>query len=94
MPKYLWTITKFSEERNARGGGMIICVKKYMACMRLWADEDFEMMAVEVKGRDATFTWEIIGIYRAPKGGMRVTERLATPTHSLGKSKKKKHNWR
>jgi hypothetical protein len=31
----------------------------------LWVDDDFEMIAVEVKGMDKTYTWEIIGIYRA-----------------------------
>jgi hypothetical protein len=39
-------------------------------------DEDFEMIAVEVKGRDPKFTWEIVSIYRAPKEDMRVIERL------------------
>jgi hypothetical protein len=29
-------------------------------------DEDLEMIAVEVKGRDLKFTWEVVGIYRAP----------------------------
>jgi hypothetical protein len=33
--------------------------------MESWADEDFEMTAAEVKGRDAKCTWEIIGICRA-----------------------------
>jgi hypothetical protein len=31
--------------------------------MELWVDEDFKMTAVEVKGRDPKFTWEIVGIY-------------------------------
>jgi hypothetical protein len=34
--------------------------------VELWVDEDFEMVAVEVKGRDPKITWEILGIYRAP----------------------------
>jgi hypothetical protein len=33
-------------------------------------DEDFEMIAIEVRGRDQTFTWKIIGIYRAPNDDM------------------------
>jgi hypothetical protein len=33
---------------------------------------------VEVKGRDAKFTLEITGIYRAPNEDMHVMERLAT----------------
>jgi hypothetical protein len=32
----------------------------------LWVDEDFEMIAVEVKGTDPRHSWEIISIYRAP----------------------------
>jgi hypothetical protein len=43
-------------------------------------DEDFEMMAVEVKGRDPKFTWEVLGTYRVPKEDMRVIERLAAGT--------------
>jgi hypothetical protein len=41
-------------------------------------DEDFEMVAVAVNGRDTKFTWEIVGIYRAPYEDMPITERLAT----------------
>jgi hypothetical protein len=33
--------------------------------VELWVDEDFEMIAVEVKGRDPKFKWEIVGIHRA-----------------------------
>jgi hypothetical protein len=32
--------------------------------MELWADEDFETIAIEVKVRDTKFTWRIVGIYR------------------------------
>jgi hypothetical protein len=67
---------------------VFICVKKYIACMELWMGKDFEMIAVEVRGRNTKFTWEITGIYRAPNEDMRVKERLATRTDSLGKSKK------
>ena len=45
---------------------MFICVKIYIDCRELWADEDFEMTAIEVKGTDPKFTCEIVGIYRAP----------------------------
>jgi len=45
---------------------VFICVKNYFDCRELWTDEDFEMIAVEVKGRDKKITWEIVGIYRAP----------------------------
>jgi hypothetical protein len=37
-------------------------------------DEDFEMIAIELKGRDPNFTWEIIDIYRAPNDYMGVVE--------------------
>jgi hypothetical protein len=49
-------------------------------------DIDFEMIAVEVKGRDHIFTWEIVGIYRAPNEVMRVIERLAARTDYFGNS--------
>jgi hypothetical protein len=38
------------------------------------------MIAVEVKAWDATFTWEIVGTYRAPNEDMRVIESLAART--------------
>ena len=43
----------------------------------MWADKDSEMNAVEVQGMNPKYTWEIIGIYRAPYEDMRVIERLA-----------------
>ncbi|PNF40765.1 hypothetical protein B7P43_G17379 [Cryptotermes secundus] len=76
--------TTFRRDRNTRGGGVFICVKNYIACVELWVDEDFEMIAVEVKGRDPKCTWEIVGIYRAPNEDMRVIERLAVRADSLG----------
>jgi hypothetical protein len=36
----------------ARGGGVFICVKNYIACSKLWVDDDFKIIAVEVKGND------------------------------------------
>ena len=51
-------------------------------------NDDFEMIAVEVKGMDKKYTWEIIGIYRAPNEDMLATERLAArtlPTRNLKK---------
>jgi len=36
----------------------------YIDCRELWIDEDFEMVAVEVKVRNLKFTWEVVGIYR------------------------------
>jgi hypothetical protein len=81
--------TTFRRDRNTRGCGVLICVKDCIACAELWVDEDFEMIAVEVKGRDPEFTWEGIGIYRAPNEDMRVTEILAARTDYLGKSTKR-----
>ena len=49
----------FRRDRCTRGGGVFICVKNYIDCRELWADQDFEMIAIEVKGRDPKFTWEI-----------------------------------
>ncbi|PNF14499.1 hypothetical protein B7P43_G16033 [Cryptotermes secundus] len=48
--------TTFRRDRNSRGGGVFICVKNYIAWVELWVDEDFEMIAVEVKGRDPKCT--------------------------------------
>ena len=58
--------TTFRGDRCTRGGGVLIYVKNYIDCRELWADEDFEMIAIEVKGRDPKFIWEIVGIYIAP----------------------------
>ena len=62
-------------DRCTQGGGRFICVKNYINCMEIWADEDFEMIAIEVKGRDPKFTCKIVGIYRVPNDDMRVMER-------------------
>jgi hypothetical protein len=52
VPNYLEPITQLSEEAGlleARGGGDFSCLKNYMACGELRIDENFEMIAVEVK---------------------------------------------
>jgi len=36
----------------------------------LWTDEVFEMIAVEVKGGNPKFSWEVVEFYRAPKEDM------------------------
>jgi hypothetical protein len=82
MPEYLWMFTQLSGETrilegNTLGGSLFICVKNYIACVELWADED-TVRAVEEKGRGAKFTWEIKDIHRAPNEGKRVIERLVT----------------
>jgi hypothetical protein len=51
-------------------GLSVYCVKNSINCGELWADEDFEMLAIEVKGRDTKFTWVIVGIYRTPNEDM------------------------
>ena len=45
------------------------------------------MVAVEVKGRYTKFTWEVIGIYRAPNEDMRDIEKLAARTGYMGNYK-------
>ena len=76
--------TTFRRDRQARGWGVFICVKNNIACSELWVDEDFEILAIEVKGTDPSYTWEIIGTYRAPNEDVRITEMLATRAGSLG----------
>jgi hypothetical protein len=64
----------FRRDRSTRGGGVFICVKNYIDCRELWMDDEFEMIAIVVKGRDPKFTWEFVGIYRAPNEDLRVIE--------------------
>jgi hypothetical protein len=45
-------------DRNTRVGGVFICVRDCIACAELRVNEGFEMIAVEVKGRDNKFTWK------------------------------------
>jgi hypothetical protein len=51
------------------------------------------MIAMEVKGRDVKFTWEIIGIYRALDEGMWGIESCNT-NWFLGKVSEARHDWR
>jgi exonuclease III len=81
--------TTFRRDRSTGVGGVCICVKNYIDSRELWTNDEFEMMAVEVKGRDPKFTWEILGIYRAPNDNMRVMERLAARTAYTGHSTKR-----
>jgi hypothetical protein len=55
----------------------------------LWTDEVFEMKAVEVKGGNPKFSWEVVGVYRSPNEYMRVIERLADRTGFSGNSTKR-----
>ena len=72
--------TTFRRDRCTQGGGVFICVKKSIDCREVWADDVFEMIAIEVIGRDPKFTWEIIGIYTATNEDMRVVESLVVRT--------------
>jgi hypothetical protein len=45
--------TTFRRNRHARGGGVFICVKNNITCSELRFDDDFEIIAVEVKGSDS-----------------------------------------
>ena len=71
----------FRRDRCSRGGGVFICV---FDCWLLWTDEIFELIAVEVKGINPKFAWEMVGVYRAPNENMRVIERLAAQTGFTG----------
>jgi hypothetical protein len=42
----------FRGDRTAPGGAVLICVKSHIDCVELLVDEDFEMIAVEVKTKD------------------------------------------
>ena len=79
----------FRRDRCSRGGGVFIGVKNYIDCREIWVDEDFEILAVEIKGRYPIATWEIVGTYRAPNEDMGVLERLATRTGSTGNCTKR-----
>ena len=46
------------------------------------------MLAVDVKDRNTKFTWEVIGMFRAPNEDMRAVERLAGRTGYRGNSTK------
>jgi hypothetical protein len=48
--------TTFRRDRHSRGGGVFICSKNNIACSELWVDDDFEVTAVEVKGKDPKCT--------------------------------------
>jgi hypothetical protein len=67
-------------DRGSGGGGVFICFKNYIDCRVLWTDEVFEIIAVEVKSRNPKFTWEVVGVYRAPNEDMRAIERLVART--------------
>ena len=83
----------FMRDRCSRGGGVFICLNNYIDCRVLWTGEVFEMTAVEVKGRNPKFAWEVVGVYRAPNKDMRIIERLAARTGFTGNSTKLSIIW-
>jgi hypothetical protein len=72
--------TTFRRDRCLRSDGVFICIKNFVTSKELWAEKDFEMIAVEVKGMDPTYTWKIICMYRAPNEDMLAIERLTART--------------
>ena len=79
----------FRRDRGSRGGGVFICIKNYIDCRVLWTNKVFEMIVVEVKSRNPKFTWEVVGVYRAPNEDMRAIERLVARTGFTGNSTKR-----
>jgi hypothetical protein len=70
----------FRTDTSARGGRVFISVKNIITSTAFWADYDFEMIAVEVKGMNPIFTWEITGICIAPNEDMLAIEILTACT--------------
>jgi len=66
----LGLITQLPEETGTFVVVECLC-KNYITCAELWFDEVYEMIAVDVKGREPKITWEVVGIYRSPKENMR-----------------------
>jgi len=62
--------TTYRRDRSIRGGGVFICIKRSINSARLWVDDEFEILAVEVIGKKQDNKWEIIGIYRPPNDDM------------------------
>jgi len=85
--------TTFRRDRHTRSGGVFMCVKNYITYSELWVDEVYEMIAVEVNGRDPKNTWEIVGIYRAPNKDVWLLEKLAGQTGYMGRTTKHSIIW-
>jgi hypothetical protein len=45
--------------RSAPSGGGFICVKNIIVSTELGVDDDFEMIAVELKGMDHKYAWKL-----------------------------------
>jgi hypothetical protein len=90
--KYLGQTSRLSEETGIPPGWvLLICVKNNFACSELWVDDEFEIIAVEVKGSDPKCTWEIVGNYRAPNEDIWVIEKVSFPNRLSGKLYEAEH---
>jgi len=89
MRKFLGLITELSEETDTLAVVAFLFCKNYFTCAELWIDEVYEMITVEVKGRDPTITLEIVGTYRAPNGDMQLFEKLADWTGYMERTTKR-----
>jgi hypothetical protein len=61
-----------------------VCVKNYITCTLLWVEEVYEMITVEIKGRDPKITCKIADIYTAPNKDIQFLEKLADQTGYMG----------
>jgi len=59
---------------------VFIFVKNILASIELWVDDDFELIAVEMKGMDPKYPWETTCIYRARNESILAIEILAALT--------------
>jgi hypothetical protein len=77
-PKYSCQHLSFSSDEVSK-------LQNNIACSELWVDEDFEITAVEVKGRSPECTWEVC---RVSHGDIQFTEMLTAQIGYLGNSMK------
>jgi hypothetical protein len=78
----------FTNFRRNRKAHVFFGVKNNITCSRQWVDYDFEMLAVEIRGSDPKYAWEVVSIYRAPNEDIRGIERLTERTGFLRYSMK------
>ena len=86
MLRSLELIIQLSGGIDLYGRGFFICIKNSITATELWVDNDYEILAVEVIGKDPKYKREIIGIYRAPNEDKREIEMLLgniSPTRNL-----------
>jgi len=72
--------TTFGKDRCLPSWLGFYLFNNFIASTELCVDDDFEMITFEVKEMDPKYTWEIIGIYRAPNEDTLVIEGLAART--------------